>query len=838
MLGLPLITLGQDLRFALRQLRRAPGFTATAIGTLGLAMGATLTMAGIANSTLLAPLPYPESDRLVGVAFTFPQERPNNEQTGSAADFLSAHAKSFSSMGLTEDSAGGANLWIDEAGSGRAVQVGSQKVTRGYFPALGVQPQLGRNFSEAEDRPGGPKVVLLSERLWRSAFAGSTDVVGRVVHVNGESYTVTGVMQPSPKDQGYSAPGVGINVDLWLPMQLSPKDPGYGGDNYTMVARLKQGVTLSAAQQELNALKEPFYQENPQYRAWTTRSKLLHDFKLWPLKDVEVSHLQSSVLALTGAVLAVLLAACLNLAGLMTARGLRRGRELAVRSSLGATRTGLLRLLLSESVLIATAGIALGMLLSRLMVPALTAASPIAIPTIETDLPLLTLLVGLLLGTLTVAFSLLPAMRVLQGDKMDALRNGHVVGTTKEKATLEKVLVVAQVAVATVLLAVSSLMMGSFLKLRSTDTGFKPQQLVIAQVTLKGDGYAKTEPTTQFIEEVMRRLGEYPGVTSVAAINGLPLDRGLNAGVGPADRPELRKVGELRLITPGYIPTMGIPLAMGRDLSESDGANAVKVVLISATAAKHWWPNRSAIGEQVNMGGKKPDLRTVVGIVGDVHTNSLADLPRPVVYVPFSQAGDGLTKVVNGWFPTTFTVRMATHQDSAKILAQAVSAADPTIPVARVKTMQAMIDSTMKAPRFFSWMAAAFAGFALLLTAIGLFGLLSYQVSLRLREIGVRLAVGASRGQVLRLFLGRGLALTATGLVLGIAASFALPQLIGSLMEDFVYSNSTSPTALLSSTSVAMAVTGAGMVMAALAASYLPARRAALTEPTTILRAE
>ncbi|HTH53965.1 MAG TPA: FtsX-like permease family protein, partial [Edaphobacter sp.] len=251
-----------------------------------------------------------------------------------------------------------------------------------------------------------------------------------------------------------------------------------------------------------------------------------------------------------------------------------------------------------------------------------------------------------------------------------------------------------------------------------------------------------------------------------------------------------------------------------------------------------WWPGRSPIGEQVNVGGKKEDRRTVVGVVADVHTHSLAEGPQPVVYETFTQATDELTKIVNGWFPTTFAVKLGANEDAARIIEQAVSAADPTIPVAKIKTMQAVIDSTIKAPRFFSWMAGAFAGFALLLTAIGLFGLLSYQVSQRLREIGVRLAVGASRKQVLRLFLGRGLALTVTGLALGTIVSLALPKLIGSLLMDFIYMDRGGPSALLSSTPVALAAAAAGMVMTALLASYLPAQRAADTEPTLILRAE
>jgi hypothetical protein len=357
-------------------------------------------------------------------------------------------------------------------------------------------------------------------------------------------------------------------------------------------------------------------------------------------------------------------------------------------------------------------------------------------------------------------------------------------------------------------------------------------------VTLNGDKYAKTLTTAQFVEQVTTELSRYPSVKGVAAINGLPLDRGLNTGLGPAGRPDMNKIGELRLVTADYFHTMGIPVVMGRSIKESDNANSIPVVLISAAAAQRWWPGHSPIGEQVNVGGKKEDRRTVVGVVADVRTHSLAESPQPVVYEPFTQATDGLTKIVNGWFPTTFAVKLGANEDAAKMMEEAVATVDPMIPVARIKTMQAVIDSTIRAPRFFSWMAGSFAGFALLLTAIGLFGLLSYQVSQRLREIGVRIAVGASREQVLRLFLGRGLVLTGTGLALGTMASLALPRLIGNLLAGFIFLDRGGPSVLLSSTVAAFSMAAAGMVVTALLASYLPAQRAAKTEPTLILRAE
>ena len=823
----------QDLRYALRQLRRSPGFALTAVLTLALGIGATTAMYRVVEGVLLAPLPYPAADRLVGVAFTFPQEKPNDEQAGTSASFLKEHSRSFTSVGISEDGIAGVNLSM---GGGHSFQIGSIKVGRSYFPTLGLQPMLGRNFTAEEDLPNGPKAVLLSYGLWKRQFNGDVGVVNRVVRINEEPYAVVGVMPPSLADTGQSAPGVAATVGVWQPLQLDAKDPGYGGDNYKMVARLREGVSVAQAQQELSSLNKPFYQEFPNYLKWTGRGKALHEFRAWPLQQVVVSEVRTSLLTMLAAVLAVLLVACLNLAVLMTARTWRRAREMAVRSALGASRANLLRLMLCESLVLALAGGGLGLLLSRLAVPLLLSTAPIAIPPMPENEWLPAVFALLMACVTTLIFGLLPGWGILRRNTGPMLQGGGQAGVTAHQAKMGDRLMVLQVAVAVVLLSAASLLLGSFLKLRSVASGVQANRLAIAQVTLKGDAYAGTLHTNQFIEKVMENLSRSPGVARVAAVNGLPLDRGLNMGGGPVHSEQPQGAVEIRAITPGYFRTLGISILSGRDLTADDNAGAVPVAFVSETAAQHWWPGRSAIGEEVWAGEKVP--RRVIGVVADTHSRSLAQAPRATIYEPFAQISDSLMKTINGWFPTTFAIRLSGDMDMAAVVQRAVSNADPEIPVAKLTTMQSVIDRSVAAPRFFSYLAGGFAVFALLLTMIGLFGLMSYQVTQRTREIGVRLAVGADRRQILLLILRRSLVLAITGLVVGGIASLAVPKLVGSVLSDFVYTGAPAIASILSSSVAALLIPAVAMLAAAFAASYWPARRAASIEPTDALRTE
>jgi predicted permease len=824
-----------DLRFALRQLRRAPGFTVTAVLTLGLGIGATAAVFSVIQTILLAPLPYAAPGQLVGVAFTFPQERPNAEQTGASADFLRDTVNEFSSVAVIDDGASAVNLSLD---GGHAAQVTSLRVSEGYFRTLGTQPAFGRTFTPDEDRPGGGRLAVLSHGLWVRQFGSDPAIAGRAIRINQETYTVVGVMPAAFAATAETTQGIYGSPDLWTPLQLSPKDPGYDGDNYAMIARLRPGVSLGTAQQHLASLNAPFYQKFPSFKQWFDNGRELHQFRVWSLQDILVSHARRSLLTIFAAVLAVLLVACLNLAGLMMARSMRRSRELAVRSALGATRGQLVRLLLAEGLLLALGGAAFGILVAVVSSDLLLHASPLALPTLASapHLGVLAAAVALISFLSTAIFSLGPALFLLRRAGRETRLGGPSLGETIAHARLSRSLIVAQVGLAMVLLSTASVLFGTFLKVRAVHSGVEPKQLSVFQVALKGDAYASTRHTTQFVNAVLDQLHRQPGVERVTAINGLPMDRGLNMGGYPVGRPDERHVIEFRTIMPGYFATMGIPVLSGRDIADSDRAGGDPVILVGETAARKYWRGRSPIGESFRV-GNETNWR-IIGVVADTHQRSLVSSDDIVLYAPITQLSDQLTGIINGWYPTSFAIRTAAHVDLAAAAQQAVEHADRQIPIARFATMQAVIDSTIEEPRFFSILAAGFSLFALALTVIGLFGLLSYQVTQRTREIGVRMALGADRANILSAILARGLAVVSTGIVLGVAASLLVRPVLKHLFTDVGVTLGKEGQALVMNGPLAMAIAALALFLAAVVASWMPARRAASVEPMQALRTE
>jgi predicted permease len=828
-------TMINDLRYALRQLRRSPGFLITAVLTLALGIGATAAVYSVIQTVLLQPLPYPEPDRLVGLAYTFPHQKPNAEQAGTTADFVREHSHEFSSVAIMDDSGPAVNLSVD---AGHALQVDSLRVSEGYFRTLGVMPALGRGFTSDEDRPGGAKAVVLSNSLWQHVFNSDLSIAGRAIRVNQETFTVVGVMPAGFAVTAETAPGVLGTPDLWRPLQLSPKDPGYDGDNYEMIARLRPGVTLAQAQNELSTLNAPFYRENSNYTKWFGRGNELHEFRVWKLQDVVVGQVRRSLMTVMGAVIAVLLVACLNLAGLMLARAMQRSREIALRSALGATRATLVRMLACEGLLLAAGGGLLALVVARASAQVLLHSTPLAIPSLqgEPSLRLMSTIVFAVAIAATSIFSMLPAWIILRKRGSEMRLGGPSLGETISHARMSRILMVAQIALAMVLVSTASVLLGTFVKLRSVPSGIEPKQLAVFQVELKGEHYANTRATTQFVSTVLEKLRCTPGVNRVSAVNGLPLDRGLNIGGNPTDRHEIRQIVEFRSVTPGYFETMRIPMMSGRDISESDRAGGDLVIVIGAETARKWWPGRSPIGESVKIGGEKS--WRIIGVAADTHTHSLVETGNVLIYAPMSQLSDEFTGIMNGWFPTSFAIRTATNVNLAAVVQQAVDAADPGIPVARLATMQSVIDSTIEAPRFFSLLAGCFSIFAVMLTVIGLFGLLSYQVTHRTREIGVRMAVGADRSSILLGFLRRGLALASFGVVLGLGASWLMRPVVRLLLVDTGIDAANGGALVIMNNMQALLMASAAILCATLAASWLPARRAASIEPMQALRRE
>jgi len=828
----------QDIRYAARQLRKSPAFTLTAWLTLALGIGVTAAVYCVIQTVLLEPLPYPDPDTLVGVAFTWPHERPNAEQTGPTYELLRDNIRDFASVALMDDSGPSVNLSVN---GGSPMQVTSLGVSEGYFRTLGVMPAIGRPFLQDEDRPGGARTVILSDGLWSRLFDRDPSIVGRNIRLNQESYTVVGVMPAKFAASAETAPGVIRTPDAWKPLQLGPKDPGYDGDNYQMIARLKPGESPAQVQPKLTALEEPFYERYPGYRHWTNRAKVLHQFRIWKLQDVVVSDARRSLLTVMCGVIAVLLIACLNLAGLMSARAMRRAREIGLRSALGATRAQLLRLVVCEGILLAVGGTVLATFVAIAATRLLLENAPLAIPVLRgiPSVPLLATVVVLLALASTTAFSTLPAWTLLRNGAREMRLNGQSLGQTVSHARISRMLMVLQVGLAMVLISTASVMLGTFLKLRSVPSGVEPKQLAIFQVTLKGDRYANTLRTSQFVDKVLDGLRHVPGVDRVAAINGLPLDRGLNDQGYPAGKIEMKQTLEFRPITTGYFAAMGIPVLMGRDISEADIAGSDPVVVIGATAAKKWWPGQSPIGQLIHCGDRRD--RRIVGVVADVHTSSLVENAGIVVYAPITQISDELTSAINGWFPTSFVVRTSAHVPLAEVVRQAILQADPEIPVAKLTTMQSVIDGTIQEPRFLSMLSAGLSGFALLLTVIGLFGLLSYQVTQRTREIGVRMALGADRFAILRVFLIRGIVLAATGIAIGCLASWWSRPILQHLLVDAgvdVGGDAAGPMNVVMNGGEAMTIAVGIILVAAMAARWLPARQAAAVEPMQALRSE
>jgi len=823
----------QNLRFALRQLRRSPGFAVTAVLTLALGIGATTAIYSIVRGTLLAPLPYPHSEELVGLGFTQPGEPPSNPQTGEASDFIETQANSFASIGVADGGPLGANF---ASGTGAAQSIHSLRVSSTYLPTLGIAPILGHTFTRDEDLSHAPPTVLLSENLWRRSLNADPNILGKVIHINEDSYTVIGVM-PS-RFATVDSP------DVWQPLHLSADDPGYQGTNYVMIARLKPGVSLQQASAEMNTVNAAIYRKFPYYTKWNAPGEPLMRQYVWPLHDIIVSNARPGLLALSAAVFAVLLLACLNLAGLMTARSIARRSEIALRTALGASRATTLRLLLTESLLLAIAGSLLGLALAKFLVPIMIASSPIDTTQIHTPaIDFSAAVFAILTGCATaLIFGLIPALTVFRQSVGTHIGNTRTAGDTAPQQRLGKSLIVAQVALATTMLSAGAMLLSAFLNMRAIPSGIRPQHLYALQVNLKGDAYSSAGHTQQFISAVEDRLRQIPGVARVATVNGLPLDGGLNASAGPTDHKELIHNSEIRFISPGYLSTAGLSLLAGNDISTADSATAPKVALINDMAAKRWFPGRSPIGELiVAMGG---DPLRVIGVTANAHNRSLADNVRPTAYVPLAQIPDDAMKTINGWFSTTFLLRTiersgSPEPDIAHAASAAVAAVDPEVPAAKFVPMQSFVDKNIAAPRFFSWIAGGFAVFALLLTVVGLFGLLSYQVTSRTRELGVRMALGAQRHQILTLVLNNGLVLTAIGLVLGVLGSFALRNVIASFLYATVDGlGRDTATSLLGNRILAIAIAATAMLFAAIAASLIPAERAAHLEPTEALRAE
>ncbi|HEX8675113.1 MAG TPA: ABC transporter permease [Longimicrobium sp.] len=808
-------SLFQDLRFAARSLRRAPGFALAAVLTLGLGIGASTAIFSVVDAVLLRPLPYPQASRLIHL-----WEFGKDEMSASGSQASLANIDDWRRTAKTLDRIAAYRYWLFNVTGGPAPEalLGAY-VSADFFPTLGVQPALGRTFLASEDRPGEGKAVVISDALWRRRFAADPGVVGRTVQVDGAPHTVVGVM---PKGFEFPAtlPGDAAlptrELDVWAPLAVDPSTAGRGQHNWWALGRLAPGATVEQARAEMARIGRETHARFPEAHAFVGVREL---------RAHVVDSLRPVLLILLGAVGIVLLVACANVANLLLARGTARTREVALRAAVGASRPRIVRHVLAESVVLSLAGAAAGVMLARAGVAGLVMLAPQSLPRVagaRVDGAALGWALALSVAT-ALAFGALPAFHASRVMPYSLLRGGGR-GSTAGRVTRRSrnVLVVAEIAVSLVLLASAGLLVRSYRSLSRVDPGFRADHVLTGFTLLPETRFPDSRTRAAFFTRAVERLEAIPGVTSAAAISSLPLSgMGNNNSfhvqgtppVAPADRPNASTIA----VTPDAFRTLEIPLLSGRRFGAGDDAGSTPVAIVSATLARLIAPRGSPIGLKLQDVGDGP--LEIVGVVGDVHVEGLASKPGLAIYMPMAQQPD---------IAGAFAVRTSGDpMRLEKALRGAVAAVDPNQPVMNLRTLQSYLDGAVEERRFHMYLLAAFAATAALLAVVGLYAVLGYVVGLRSSEFGVRVALGADRGDILRLVLGGGARLTAAGLAAGLAgAAFA-----GKLVASQLYGvSATDP--------VTLAATAALLMSVALLASWLPARRASRVDPVVALRSE
>ncbi len=802
----------QDLLYAFRMLRKNPGFTAVAITALALGIGANSAIFSVVNTVLLRPLPYKDADRLVMVwedasRHGYPRDTP---APANYFDWLNQN-QVFEGMAAIAD--GSFNL----TGAGDPERLEGRRVSASFFLLLGVQPQLGRMFVPEEDQAGANRVVILSHRLWQRRFGSDQSIIGKTINLNGLAGTVVGVMPPQ-----FQFPS--SDDELWVPIAFTQDEAAARQRHYLQVlARLKPGVDLPQAQAEMNTIAARLQQ---QYPAANTGLGAV----VVPLHEQVVGDIKPALLILLGAVCLVLLIACANVANLLLARAAVRQKEVALRVALGASRGRLIRQFLTESVLLGVMGGIVGLLLSIVGIRLLTAFIPPNIPQIK-DISIdarvlgFTVLVSLLTGLI---FGLAPAIQSSMFNPNEMLKEGGRDSSAGSRGNrMRGLLIIGEVAVSLILLIGAGLLINSFLRLRNVDPGFRTDNLLTMRIVLPDLKYREQAQRSAFYSDLTRRLEVLPGVKSAAVTTNLPLYRqGNSVGIYIEGRPQPAPGQEMiiatRIISPKYFETMSIPLLSGRQLSDQDTATSPNVVVISETMARRYWPGEDPVGKRLSPGRVESpdDWVQIVGVVKDVRQFDLIAAPKPQMYLSYQQAGF--------FAPRDLVVKTDVDPLSlAAAVRQTVWEVDKDQPVSNVRTMDDIAAESIARQRFSMLLLAIFAGVALLLAAVGIYGVMSYSVAQRRNEFGIRMALGAQKLDVLKLTVGQGLKLVLTGVALGLVGSFVLTRLMSTLLFGI---GATDPTTFVSISVILIAV--------ALLASYFPARRATKVDPIVALRYE
>jgi putative ABC transport system permease protein len=792
--------LWQDIRYGGRSFLRQPGFTLTAILALALGIGANTAVFSVVYAVLLRPLPYPNPDALVYIIDTYPAV-PSASISFAKLKALESRTRTLSALG------GMAPAGLTLTGGGEPEQVSATRVSASLMRTIGVQPMLGRWFTDEEDLPSGPPAIILSHQLWQRRFGGDPGVLNTQIDVSGVSRTIVGIM---PEGRGYPA-----LTSAWVPLAIAP-GTSPGGNFLRLIGRVRAGVSVEQVQQDLAAISDEFNKQNGVQR----------DVLVTPLYESQVSGNRRMLLVLQGTVAFVLLVACANVANLLLARSVARRRELAIRSAIGAARSRIFRQVLTESLMLSVAGGALGVLLASWLMRLFLSLSP-NLPRLQTigidgGILSFTLVVAMLTGVL---FGLAPARQGFRADPNDSLRDSGTRSATGTSKGASRTLVTMEVALAVVLVIGAGLLVKSLLRMHGERPGYRTEDIFTFNISLP----AKYDQAAAgvFFHRLIDELRAVPGVQAAAAINYVPtINFGFNGPFTVIGQPpfELGKapVTEYRIVTPGYFATMGVAVRRGREFSEADSGAGRPVVIINETMATKYFANTDPIGATMQFAGDSASVsREVIGVVGDVRDASLDRAPVAEVFGPYSQ---------NPLNAMGLVVRIAEHarlEAIAPSVRQRLAELDPDLPMIRPQMLSSAVDATIGNSRMVSLLTSVFAFVAALLASIGIYSLIAYSVAQRTREIGIRVALGANRVAVVRMIVAEGLTLAGGGVAVGLAGAYFLTRTLQTLLYEVTPADP-----------AVLAGTCGGVFVVALLASVVPAIRALRVDAMTALRAE
>jgi len=791
-----------DLRYGIRMMAKRPGFTFIAALTLALGIGANTAIFSAVNAVLLKPLPFPESQQLVDLAETFKPDGYGSVSVPTLEDwkdqntvFAGISAYAFTSFNL--------------GGSDTPQRIPGINVSANYFDVLGVKPTLGRSFLPGEDVAGGERIVVISDDLWRRNFGADPGIVNQAISLNGQKYTVVGVM-PRELSALYRT------VQIWSPLVFPEQDRLNRGDHkYLVIGRLKSGVTLAQAREQMNAIAQRLEAQYKNGRG----------IRLIPIEELWVANVRSTLLMMMVAVGFVLLIACTNVANLLLARATVRRREISIRIALGAGRGRLIQQFLTEGLLLSLIGGAMGIalawwsmsVLGKIAFPFLPRSQEIRI---DSRVLLFTLAVSILTS---VVFGLIPSLQAGKTDVQETLKEGgNTMSVGAVGGWLRSILVVVEVAAAVVLLIGAGLMVRTILHIREVEPGLKPQNLLTAKLSLPRERYTDAEAAIRFYQQVLERVSHLPGVESVGLTSHLPIEeQGYNGNIsveGKTYPPNEGPLVEFRVVNDDYFQAANIPLLRGRFFSKEEHDDSQPVVVINDAMAKQIWPGEDPIGKRLSDDGQA----TVIGVAGDVKNYGLLRKPVPEMYAPYT--------VKNFWPDMRWNMRLLVRStlDSTSITSavrREVQAVDPAQPIYAVQAMNVVIENTVKDKSLNTTLLTVFAGVSLLLAVIGVYGVMSYTVAQHTREIGIRMALGAQPRAILKLIVGRGLVLVSVGAAIGVVASFGLTRFIENMLFGVT---PTDPLTFM------MIVLLLGLV--ALLACLVPAQRAMRVDPIVVLR--